>query len=112
MDFGMIHFDSWDGNIFVNQGHVVGLIDWERAMWAEGLMEDRFRFHNVNANILKGYGKEQLTESESIRCSWYDVYLYLIMMIEGAYRHYEDDGQYQWASGSLRQVWSKMNQSY
>ncbi|NCB93399.1 MAG: hypothetical protein EOM40_12705 [Clostridia bacterium] len=81
----MIHFDSWDGNVFVDQGQVVGLIDWERALWAEGLMEDRFRFHNINPSILKGYGKKKLTQSESIRCNWYDVYLYLIMMIEGAY---------------------------
>lgn len=107
----MIHFDSWDGNVFVDQNQLVGLIDWERALWAEGLMEDRFRFHNINASILEGYGKEQLTKSERMRCYWYDVYLYLIMMIEGVYRHYEDDGQYQWTSGLLKQVWEKMSAS-
>lgn len=104
----MIHFDSWDGNVFVDKNQLVGLIDWERALWAEGLMEDRFRFHNINASILKGYGKEQLSKSESIRCNWYDMYLYLIMMIEGAFRHYEDDGQYQWTSGLMKQVWEKV----
>ncbi len=30
------------------------------------------------------------------RIYWYDVFLYLTMMIEGAYREYEDDGQYCW----------------
>lgn len=105
----MIHFDSWDGNVFVKDGQVVGLIDWERAMWAEGLMEDRVRFHNVNPSILNGYGKTQLTGKEKVRCAWYDIYLYLIMMIEGAYRHYEDDGQYQWTSGLLKQVWANVN---
>lgn len=105
----MIHFDSWDGNVFVEEGRVIGLIDWERAMWADGLMEERFRFHNANPGLLKGYGKKEFTENESIRCRWYDVYLYLMMMIEGAYRHYEDNGQYQWTSDLLKQVWKKIN---
>lgn len=103
-----IHFDSWEGNIFIKDGKLEGMIDWERAMWAEGLMEDRFRFHSVNEGFLKGYGIEALTESQQIRCMWYDVYLYIIMMIEGTFRHYETNDQYNWVNGLFMQVWEKM----
>lgn len=104
----LIHFDSWDGNIFVKDGKITGLIDWERALWAEGLMEDRFRFHSVNKDFLKGYGIGELTENQKIRCMWYDVYLYMIMMFEGAFRHYETDDQYKWVQGLFMQIWSRL----
>ena len=105
----LIHFDSWDGNIFVKGNELVGMIDWERAMWAEGLMEDRFRFHSVTDGFLKGYGAQILTQSQQIRCMWYDVYLYIIMMIEGTFRHYETNDQYNWVNGLFKQVWEKLN---
>lgn len=104
----MIHFDSWEGNIFVNKGEITGFIDWERALWADGLMEDRFRHHSVNDNFLKGYGKESLTESEQVRSLWYDVYLYLIMMFEVTFRQYETDDQYKWVRGLFEEVWNKI----
>ena len=25
----------WEGNIFVKDGEISGIIDWERAMWGE-----------------------------------------------------------------------------
>ena len=104
----LIHFDSWDGNIFTKDGKIVGLIDWERALWAEGLMEDRFRFHSVNKDFLQGYGKTEFTKAEKIRCMWYDVYLYLIMMFEGTFRHYETNDQYNWVHGLFEQVWGQL----
>lgn len=82
----LIHFDSWDGNIFVKDGHFQGMIDWERAMWAEGLMEDRFRHHTRNAAFLEGYGISEMTERRTIRCRWYDVYLFLVQQAQVAAR--------------------------
>lgn len=104
----LIHFDSWDGNIFVKDGHFLGMIDWERAMWAEGLMEDRFRYHTKNVSFQEGYGIRELTKAQTIRCAWYDVYLYLIMMFEGTYRHYETNDQYLWVHGLFEQVWCRL----
>lgn len=101
----LIHFDSWDGNIFVKEGHFYGMIDWERAMWADGLMEDHFRYHVKNTFFLKGYGIHEMTKSQKIRCAWYDIYLYLIMMFEGTYRHYETNDQYLWVHGLFEKVW-------
>ena len=33
----LVHWDMWEGNIFVKAGHVVGVIDWERALWAKSI---------------------------------------------------------------------------
>lgn len=63
-------------------------------MWGEGLMEERFSLHSAKKEFLKGYGLVALTESQQICCMWYDIYLYMIMMIEGAFRHYETNEQY------------------
>lgn len=101
----LVHWDMWEGNIFVKDGHISGIIDWERALWGEALMDDRFRRHTRNAEFLKGYGKESFTETEMRRIAWYDVYLYLTMMTEGSYREYEDDGQYQWVKPLFEASW-------
>ncbi|WP_084046916.1 phosphotransferase family protein [Deinococcus hopiensis] len=39
----LIHWDAWSANFFVKEGQVVGLIDFERSLWAEPLMEAQFR---------------------------------------------------------------------
>lgn len=103
-----LHWDSWDGNIFVKDGKIVGLIDWERAMWGDPLMEDRFRAHTVNADFLKGYGIEALSPKEKARCRWYDVYLYLIMMIEVTYRQYPTHEQFDWVQSLFLPIWQTM----
>lgn len=100
----LIHWDMWEGNIFVEKGHVSGIIDWERAMWGEAFMDDRFRYHNRGEAFLKGFGKISFTEEELKRLRWYDIILYLTMMIEVFYREYEDKGQYSWAREMLEKV--------
>lgn len=64
----LVHWDMWEGNVFVKDGHVTGIIDWERALWGEALMDDRFRTHSRNPWFLKGFGKEELTAAELIFC--------------------------------------------
>ena len=97
----LVHWDMWEGNVFVYDGHVSGIIDWERALWGEAFMDDRFRKHNRNENFLKGFGITDLSESDLIRLRWYDIILYLTMMIEVFYRGFEDQGQYLWAREML-----------
>ncbi len=100
----LVHWDMWEGNIFVSGNHVCGIIDWERAMWGEPFMDDRFRKHSRNDDFLKGFGLDSFSESELRRIRWYDVILYLTMMIEVFYREFEDQGQYHWAKGMLLSV--------
>ena len=100
----LVHWDLWEGNIFVKDGHVSGVIDWERAVWGEAFMDDRFRYHNRGEAFLKGFGKTSFSEDELKRMRWYDIILYLTMMIEVYYREYEDKGQYLWAREMLEEV--------
>lgn len=104
----LVHWDMWEGNIFIKDGQISGVIDWERAMWGEAFMDDRFRRHTRTQEFLRGYGKEKLDEKEMCRIYWYDIYLYLTMMVEGTYRQYEDDSQYQWAKTMLEASWEQV----
>lgn len=107
----LVHWDMWEGNIFVKEKHISGIIDWERAMWGEALMDDRFRRHTRTPQFLKGYGKEYFTAAEMRRIHWYDVFLYLTMMTEGAFRGYEDDSQYRWVKPLFDASWNDLNQT-
>ena len=88
-----VHWDLWDGNVFVKDGKITGIIDFERALWAEPLMEFNFRAHVNIKDFYEGYGAN-LREAAPIRALLYDLYLFLIMTIETKYRMYEDDWQY------------------
>lgn len=104
----LVHWDTWEGNWLVKDNIVMGLIDWERALFGDPLMEDRFRSHSRSENFLKGYGVNKFSHSEKVRMAWYDIYLYLIMMIEGAYRGYENDDQYHWAKHMFLPIMDKL----
>lgn len=104
----LVHWDMWEGNIFVKDKHISGIIDWERAMWGEAFMDDRFRRHTRNMEFLRGYGQEKFTSEEMRRIYWYDILLYLTMMTEGAYREYEDDSQYRWVKPLFKASWEDL----
>lgn len=84
----LTHWDMWEGNIFVLDKHICGIIDWERAMWAEPLFDDRFRSEKVNINMMKGYGQTEFSYAEKRRILWYDLFLYVTMKTEDFYRGY------------------------
>ena len=100
----LVHWDMWIGNVFVKDRHVSGIIDWERAMWGEPFMDDRFRAHNRETAFLRGYGQITFSAEEMTRLRWYDVILYLTMMIEVFYREFDNLGQYEWAKEQLQSV--------
>ncbi len=100
----LVHWDLWDGNIFIDETthQICGLIDFERALWGDPLMECHFaNFEEENAHM-RGYGHPLLkTESAKIRRMLYNLYLYLIMIIECFYRDYETDDQKIWSTEQL-----------
>ncbi len=106
----LVHWDMWEGNIFVKDGHISGIIDWERAMWGEPFMDDRFRRHTRNKDFLRGFEQEEFTTEEMSRILWYDILLFLTMMTEGAYREYEDDGLYQWTKPLFEASWKELKE--
>ena len=85
----LVHWDCWDPNVIVQDGTVVGILDFERVLWADPLMESLFRTRNPEQ--LAGYGKTQFSPDEEVRCTLYAAYLHLVMRIECEYRHYDDD---------------------
>lgn len=104
----LVHWDLWEGNIFVKDGQIVGIIDTERALWGDPLMEYYFRSFMQSPAHLKGYGQEQFTKSESERILMYDLYLALILHIECTYRGYTNERHINWAKGHLQRTWDSV----
>ena len=97
-----VHWDLWAGNVFVENGRITGLIDFERCLWADPLMEVGFRTYGLFPPFLEGYGRKSLTKEEFRRAEWYDVYLFLIACLECDYRQYDTRDTYIWGTGMLR----------
>ncbi len=106
----LLHWDLWDGNVFVQDGHISGIIDWERTMWAEPLMCDQFRRYSCPTAFLAGYGKTAFTPAERRRMAWYDLFLFGTMITEEVYREYEPGSQSGWIRPFFEAAWSELNQ--
>ena len=104
----LVHWDLWDGNIFVEDGAITGLIDWERCIWGDPLMEVGFRCHWNDDFFRKGYGAAALTPAQERRILWYDIYLFVIVSLECEYRKYETMDMYDWATQMLTQQFQKL----
>ena len=104
----LVHFDMWAGNIFVHEGRLSGVIDWERTLWGDPLMDDPFRSPNQHPAFLAGYGKTGFTPEEQRRILWYDVFLDLTMYTESFYRQYVNEGWLQVLEQRLAQTWQAL----
>ncbi len=85
-----VHWDIWAGNVFIADGKVEGIIDFERCLWGDPLMEVGFRNYEYNRDFYEGYGIGVLTGEEKRRARWYDVYLALLWCLETDYRGYDN----------------------
>jgi aminoglycoside phosphotransferase (APT) family kinase protein len=93
----LVHWDAWNPNFFVKDDRIVGIIDFERALWAEPLMEAQFRplfGADGVTNSMRGYGKTSFTAAEEQRCWLYTLHLALVMNTECYYRNYDTDTIY------------------
>jgi aminoglycoside phosphotransferase (APT) family kinase protein len=100
----LVHWDLWDGNIFVDppSGRITGIIDFERALWGDPLMEFQYRTLEIAPAFRLGYGRSLLdSPAATARRTLYNLYLHLIMTVECSYRAYETDDQEQWARQQL-----------
>jgi aminoglycoside phosphotransferase (APT) family kinase protein len=100
----LVHWDLFDPNVFVDPGthEVVGLIDFERVLWADPLMEGQFLGKRANDPIVEAYGEPLFDRPGALeRRRLYDLYLYLVMTIECAYRNYPTDDIEQFARPML-----------
>jgi aminoglycoside phosphotransferase (APT) family kinase protein len=100
----LVHWDLWPGNVFVDPKtmKITGLIDFERVMWADPLIEVFFGYLDPNSSTVQGFGSELFREPGQVRRRLlYNAYLFLIMVIETYYRHFETRDQENWARGML-----------
>jgi aminoglycoside phosphotransferase (APT) family kinase protein len=99
----LVHWDLWDGNVFVDPAtaQITGIIDFERSLWGDPLMEVNFGAFaplEPDSPLLQGYGRQMLaTPAERVRRTLYNIYLFLIMIIECTYRRYPTQDQENWA---------------
>jgi len=102
----LVHWDIWDGNVFVDPatGKVTGLIDFERVMWADPLVESFFGDRNPNSHYSEGFGHGALSTRNQVRRRMlYNTYLWMIMIIETFYRQYDNDWQINWTLGRMNE---------
>lgn len=102
----LVHWDCWDGNIFVDQQtqKITGILDCERALWGDPLMEVNFGAFGVQPALVRGYGVDLLAQpGAKERRAFYNIYLWLVMMIECTYRRYETQDQEIWARMKLKE---------
>jgi aminoglycoside phosphotransferase (APT) family kinase protein len=89
-----VHWDLWDPNVFVDPDtlEVIGVIDFERALWGDPLMEGQFLTKVDDPSFMEAYGVALVeTAGARRRRLLYDLYLFVIMAVEVAYRHYPTD---------------------
>jgi aminoglycoside phosphotransferase (APT) family kinase protein len=93
----LVHWDAWDLNLFVRDDKITGIIDFERALWADPLMEAQFRSLSLGLGVtdaMRGYGKTTFAFAEEQRCQLYTLHLALVMNTECHYRNYDTDSVY------------------
>lgn len=96
-----VHWDIWDGNVFIYENEITGIIDFERCLWADELMEVGFRTCWYNKAFIEGYGYTELQQEQLVRAEWYDIYLFLICCLECDYRQYDNRGAYEFGTKML-----------
>ncbi|MFD1146250.1 phosphotransferase family protein [Saccharothrix hoggarensis] len=89
----LVHFDLWEANIFLADGHVEGIIDPERALFGDPLAEIATvaLFTELDEDFAAGYGKREFSDAERTRVALYRAYLCLVMIVEGVPRGYSGE---------------------
>ena len=101
----LVHWDLWNGNLFVQDGVIVSIIDWERALWGDPLLEYYFRHLENSEAFHEGYGAATDSPNEVLRKRLYDLYLDLIMVVECYSRQYKDENHVNWVYENLSETW-------
>jgi aminoglycoside phosphotransferase (APT) family kinase protein len=98
----LVHGDLWPGNVFVDpaSGALVGVIDPERALWADPLVElvgfDQANRGPTPPELLAGYGAagaplDVSSDAAVRRLALYRLHMSLVWLVETGPRAYEAD---------------------
>ncbi|MFZ5987848.1 MAG: phosphotransferase family protein [Bacillota bacterium] len=102
-----VHKDLWEGNIFIDRKtpRIIGIIDCERALYGDALLEPVCGFLLENKSFMNTYiGRVELDRDEYIRTILYKIYLFLLMVIECPYRRYPGENADRWARSKLNEA--------
>jgi aminoglycoside phosphotransferase (APT) family kinase protein len=108
----LVHWDLHDGNVLANENgnKINGIIDFERAFWGDPLIEIYFGDFYNKTYFNKGYGIELLNSEEAVlKRILYNIYLYLIMVIECKYRNVQNQEHIRWTYTTLENEINKYN---
>lgn len=111
----LCHWDLHDGNIIIDShGKISGLIDCDRALWGDPIIEFYFsEMFPSKSDFYMGYGKnEQKSQDEVLRRSLYDLYLTLIFVTECRSRNIQDPNHLTWAENCLKKELEKQKELY
>lgn len=103
----LVHWDLWDGNILVDPDmrQITGIIDFKRTLWGDPLMEVNFSDFKDHGAFVEGYGESMVdTAAKRQRRHLYNLYLYLIMVVEAYYRNYVEADITRWACERLEET--------
>jgi fructosamine-3-kinase len=99
----LVHFDLWDGNVLTEDGHLSGLVDGERYLWGDPLVDfvSPAIFDDIFATpdhpFVRGYREVRpftIDEGVRIRVRLYRAYLYLLMIVEHPSRGKDQRGDF------------------
>ena len=105
-----VEWDLWDGNALVRDGAIAAIIDHERALWGDPLMESGFAALVLPGTLgdatafADGYGIGPLTPTQLVRRRLYTMHLLLVMTIETVYRKHESPAQYEFSRAALAEL--------
>ncbi|AGZ44914.1 putative phosphotransferase [Actinoplanes friuliensis DSM 7358] len=91
----LLHFDLWDGNVLAVDGRLTGLVDGERYLWGDPLLDlvSPALYHRIEDEpehpFLRGYTAATglvLDDAARTRLALYRVHLHTLMLAEGPSR--------------------------
>ncbi|MFB8118169.1 phosphotransferase family protein [Streptomyces sp. NPDC055962] len=101
-----VELDLWTKNSMIREGRIVAILDHERAVWADPLMEAGFTGIDLPvfgdpSDFMSGYGQGALSPSQRTRRRLYSLYLAVIMIVETTYRGHQDMTTYDFGRTQL-----------
>jgi aminoglycoside phosphotransferase (APT) family kinase protein len=110
-----VEWDLWDSNVMVRDGRIVAIIDHERALYGDPLMEAGFTGLELSdvgdpTAFMRGYGQAPLSPREQVRRRLYCLHLVLVMAIETVYRGHTTATQYDWARGQIDRIMQQLTE--
>ena len=105
----LVASDLWPSNVLIRDDTIVAIIDHERAVYGDPLMESGFLGDELPIfpsaeSFQRGYGAGALSARQRARRRLYSLHLMLVMMIEPSYRGLQDPQQYRWVRARFRDL--------